>query len=400
MVQSGMRRSTLNKNSISRSKMEERSKVAKARGPVQRDAKDVMAELLAKLQERLDPNARQATSGPEHSSVLRPNLSAFTVGVDLGDKWSSYCIVGLEGETLTEGQLRTTQEDVAAFFQALTPARVVMEVGTHSAWVREVVAGCGHEVLVANPRQMDGPKRRKRKNDRLDAHRLARVGRTDPQSLFPVQHRSTEVRQDLVMIRARDALVTARTQMINTTRGLVKSLGARLPKCSSASFSHKVEAALPAEVREVLLPLVQLVETLSSDIAAYDERIEKLASAKYAHAALLRQVKGVGPLTALTYVLTLENPNRFAKSRDVGPYLGLVPKQEESGDSQPQLRISKAGDVMLRRLLVGSAHYILGPFGPDTDLRRYGLKLCERGGKNAKKRAAVAVARKLASDRK
>jgi transposase len=198
------------------------------------------------------------------------------------------------------------------------------------------------------------------------------------------------------MIRARDALVAARTQMINTTRGLVKSLGARLPECSSASFSHKVKAALPAEVREVLLPLVQLVETLSSDIAAYDERIEKLATEKYAHTALLRQVKGVGALTALAYVLTLENPNRFAKSRDVGPYLGLVPKQEESGDSQPQLRISKAGDVMMRRLLVGSAHHILGPFGADTDLRRYGLKLCERGGKNAKKRAAVAVARKLA----
>ena len=386
----------MNKNSSSRSKMEGSSKVAKARGPVQRDAKEVMAELVAKLKERLEPNRGQASSGPEPYGVLRPNLSGLTVGVDLGDKWSSYCVVGLEGETLTEGQLKTTQEDVAAFFQALTPARVVMEVGTHSAWVREVVARCGHEVLVANPRQMDGPKQRKRKNDRLDAHRLARVGRVDPQSLFPVQHRSTEVRQDLVMIRARDALVAARTQMINTTRGLVKSLGARLPKCSSASFSHKVEAALPAEVREVLLPLVQLVETLSGYIAAYDERIEKLATEKYAHAALLRQVKGVGPLTALAYVLTLENPNRFAKSRDVGPYLGLVPKQEDSGDIQPQLRISKAGDVMVRRLLVGSAHYILGPFGPDTDLRRYGLKLCERGGKNAKKRAAVAVARKLA----
>jgi transposase len=355
-----------------------------------------MAELVAKLNETLNSKPERASGGEECDHVLRPNLNGLTVGVDLGDKWSSYCILGLEGETLSEGQFRTMQQDIAEFFQALMAARVVMEVGTHSAWVREVVAGCGHEVLVANPRQMEGPKRRNRKNDRLDAHRLARVGRVDPQSLFPVEHRSTEVRQDLVMIRARDGLVTARTQMINTTRGLVKSLGARLPKCSSASFSRKAEAALPAEVREVLLPLVQLVETLSGYIAAYDERIEKLATDKYPHATLLRQVKGVGPLTAVAYVLTLENPCRFVKSRDVGPYLGLVPKQEESGDSQPQLRISKAGDVMVRRLLVGSAHYILGPFGPDTDLRRYGLKLCERGGKNAKKRAAVAVARKLA----
>jgi len=218
----------------------------------------------------------------------------------------------------------------------------------------------------------------------------------DPQSLFPINHRSVEVRQDLVAVRARDAVVAVRRDVINTTRGLVKGMGARLPKCSSASFPHKVEEVLPAEVREVLLPLVRLVETLSSCIQAYDERIEKVATEKYPHTELLRQVKGVGPLTSLAYVLTLEDPKRFTKSRDVGPYLGLVPKQEDSGDSQPQLRITKMGDMMVRRLLVGSAHYILGPFGPDTDLRRYGLRLSERGGKNAKKRAVVAVARKLA----
>jgi len=146
----------------------------------------------------------------------------------------------------------------------------------------------------------------------------------------------------------------------------------------------------------VLLPLVIQVETLTESIATYDKKIEDLGSTKYDQTKLLRQVKGVGPITALAYVLTLEDPERFRKSRDVGPYLGLIPKQEDSGDSQPQLGISKAGDRMLRRLLVGSAHYVLGPFGPDTDLRRYGLRLCERGGKNAKKRAVVAVARKLA----
>jgi transposase len=181
----------------------------------------------------------------------------------------------------------------------------------------------------------------------------------DPQSLFPIQHRSPEVRQDLVMLRARDALVAVRTELINSTRGLVKSMGARLPKCASPSFSKKVKESLPVEIREALLPLVQLVAALSSSIQGYDEKNEKLGSEKYGHAALLRQVKGV-PITALAYVLTLENPNRFAKSRDVGPYLGLVPNQEDSGDTQPQLGISKAGDTMLRRLLVGSAQYILG----------------------------------------
>src|SRR5215813_3041086 len=352
---------------------------------------------MAELSERLGPKPAQenATEG-KPQSVPGPNRDRLTVGLDLGDQWSNYCILGLEGETLAEGQLRTTREDVAEFFRGLSAARVIIEVGTHSAWVREVVVGSGHEVLVANPRLMDGSKRRKRKNDRVDAHKLARLGRIDPQSLYPMEHRSTEVRQDLVVLRARDALVSVRTQLINTTRGLVKSMGARLPKCSSPSFPDKVEEMLPAEVSEALLPLVRLAEALSDWTKAYDERIEKLGREKYAHTELLRQVKGVGPLTSLAYVLTLENPDRFGKSRDVGPYLGLVPKQEDSGDSQPQLGISKAGDVMLRRLLVGSAHYILGPFGADTDLRRYGLRLCERGGKNAKKRAAVAVARKLA----
>jgi transposase len=262
--------------------------------------------------------------------------------------------------------------------------------------VQEIIAGEGHEVLVANPRKMEGSKRRKRKNDRIDANKLARLGRVDPQSLHPIRHRSREVRQDLVLMRARDALVEVRTDLINATRGLVKSMGTRLPQCSSDSFGHKVGDVIPAETREALLPLVQLADEISACIKVYDRRIEELASEKYEHTKLLRQVKGVGAITSLAYVLTLENPERFPKSRDVGPYLGLVPKQEDSGESQPQLGISKTGDRMLRTLLVGSAQYILGPFGPDTDLRRYGLRLCQRGGKKAKKRAAVAVARKLA----
>jgi len=387
----------LKKHNNSPKKSEPTSKRAKSRGPVQRDPKEVLAELVGKLRQKLDPRVVAGSAGDEDSrGELRPNRDRLTVGVDLGDQWSHYCILGLEGERLAEGQLRTTPQDVAGFFQALNGARVVVEVGTHSAWVREVICGYGHEVLVANPRLMEGSKRRKRKNDRIDANKLARLGRVDPQALHPMQHRSPEVRQDLVMLRARDALVAARTELINTTRGLVKSMGARLPKCSSPSFAPKAEEAVPVAIREALLPLLRLTAALSDCIQGYDEKIEKLGREKYGHTALLRQVKGVGPITALAYVLTLENPERFVKSRDVGPYLGLVPKQEDSGESQPQLGISKAGDTMVRRLLVGSAQYILGPFGPDTDLRRYGLRLCERGGKNAKKRAAVAVARKLA----
>jgi transposase len=295
---------------------------------VQRETKEVLAELVGKLKEKLDPKKVAATSVEEkhQRGELRPNLDRLTVGVDLGDQWSHYCILGLEGETLAEGQLRTTPQDVAEFFEALNVARVVVEVGTHSAWVREVMCGYGHEVLVANPRLMEGSKRRKRKNDRIDANKLARLGRVDPQSLHPIQHRSREVRQDLVVLRARDALVAARTELINATRGLVKSMGTRLPKSSSPSFAQKVEEAVPVEMREALLPLVRMAAALSGCIQGYDEKIETLGREKYGHTALLRQVKGVGPITALAYVLTLEDPERFVKSRDVGPYLGLVPK--------------------------------------------------------------------------
>ena len=387
----------MKKNSNSPMKKEPRAKRAKVQRPVQRETKEVLAELVEKLRGKLEGRATPASLGEARQRPeLSPNLDRLTVGVDLGDQWSRYCILGLHGETLSEGALQTRQAEVTEFFQALTPARVVIEVGTHSPWMQEIIAGKGHEVLVANPRLMEGSKRRKRKNDRIDANKLARLGRVDPQSLHPIRHRSREVRQDLVLLRAREALVGARTELINATRGLVKSMGTRLPKCSSRSFAHKVEDAIPAEAREALLPLLQLADGLTHVIKEYGRKIEEMANQKYGHTKLLRQVKGVGPITALAYVLTLENPERFAKSRDVGPYLGLVPKQEDSGESQPQLGISKTGDTMVRKLLVGSAQYILGPFGPDSDLRCYGLRLCERGGKNAKKRAAVAVARKLA----
>ena len=201
----------MKKHNNSGKKSEPTSKRKKSRGPVQRDTKEVLAELVGKLKEKLDSKKVAATSGEEDPrGELRSNLDRLTVGVDLGEQWSHYCILGLEGETLAEGQLRTTQEDLATFFQGLNGARVVVEVGTHSAWVQEVISGCGHEVLVANPRLMDGSKRRNRKNDRIDANKLARLGRLDPESLYPIQHRSREVRQDLFMLRARDALVAAR----------------------------------------------------------------------------------------------------------------------------------------------------------------------------------------------
>jgi transposase len=382
------------KHSNSVKKSESPMKRRNSQAEERRDSSEVMAELVSQLRQRLEVKSIPAAESA--GDEVRPNLDRLTVGVDLGDQWSNYCILGLGGETLREGQFRTRRQEVGEFFQGLAISRVVIEVGTHSAWVREAIAGLGHEVLVANARRMEGSKRRRRKNDRIDAAKLARLGRVDPKLLYPIQHRSTEIREDLLVIRVRDSLVESRTKLISTVRGMVKTMGARLGGCSSVSFSAKAPGQIPSEVRETLEPLLRMIQTLSEEINSYEKRIEKLGREKYMDTKLLRQVNGVGPVTSLAYVLTLETPQRFKRSRDVGPYLGLVPQQEDSGDSQPQLGISKAGDRVLRKLLVGSAHYILGPFGPDTDLRRFGMKLCERGGKNAKKRAAVAVARKLA----
>jgi len=183
---------------------------------------------------------------------------------------------------------------------------------------------------------------------------------------------------------------------VNAGRGLVKSFGERLQSCDADQMRPEMLAAMPEPLRQALEPLLKEVESLTERIREYDAAIEKIAQTHYPETQLLRQVKGVGPLIALTYILTLDDPQRFQRSRDVGGYVGLQPRQRESGQSQPQLRISKEGDVYVRKLLVQGAHYILGPFGPDTDLRRWGLRLAQRGGRNAKKRACVAVARKLA----
>ena len=236
----------------------------------------------------------------------------------------------------------------------------------------------------------------RRKDDRLDARTLARLARIDPELLSPVKHRSAQAQLHLAEIRARAGLVSARTALVNAVRGLVKSYGERVRKCGTQQFRRETTSGLSGGLREALEPLLREVESLNERIKEYYRRIEKMAKQTYPETALLKQVKGVGDLIATAYVLTIEDPHRFRKSRDAGCFVGLQPGRRNSGESEPQMHISKEGDEYLRTLLVQGAHYILGPFGEDSDLRRWGQKLAERGGKNGKKRAVVAVARKLA----
>jgi transposase len=320
-----------------------------------------------------------------------------TAGLDLGDKYSYLCVLDTDsGELVEDGRLRTTPEDLRRRFDFEKKLRIAIEVGTHSPWVSRLLEACGHEVVVANPRKTRLIYGDKRKTDELDAQKLARLARADPELLYPIEHRGEDSQAHLALIHSRDALVRSRTQLINHVRGMVKSFGARLPKCSAESFHKKVADALPSELAEALGGVVETITSLTERIRDYERRIERVCKESYPQeTGLLRQVPGVGAITSLTFVLTLEDPDRFEKSRAVGAYLGLVPGKDQSGESDPGRPISREGDEMLRRLLVSSAHYILGPFAPDCDLRRHGEKIAERGGKNAKKRAVVAVARKL-----
>lgn len=318
------------------------------------------------------------------------------VGVDLGDRSSQICRLDWEsGAIVEERKLSTTTASFQSYFQGERKYRVVLESGTHSAWVRRLLEQFGHEVIVANPSKVRLISASRNKTDERDARCLAQLGRVDPELLSPVHPRSEEVQRALALVRARDGLVRARTMLINQVRGTVKSFGARMPGCSAASFARRGMEALPQELKPALEPLLEAIALMSQQIAQYDRDVEALGQ-RWPVVQRLRQIKGVGALTALVFVLTLGDPQRFARSRTVGAYVGLVPASRNSGNCTPQLSISKQGDRMLRRLLVQAAHHILGPFGQDSNLRRFGQRLAQRGGKNGKKKAVVAVARKLA----
>ena len=319
-----------------------------------------------------------------------------TIGLDLGDRNSWYCVLDEAGQIQLEQRVRTNAKALCEVFGAMPCSRIALETGTHSPWISRLLRELGHEVIVANARKVRLIGESRKKDDRLDAQTLARLARIDPEMLCPVRHRSAKAQADLMMIRARAGLVRVRTGLVNTARGLAKSYGERLRGCNVRNMNPEKAEGLSPELQAALAPLLAALESVSERIADYNERIEKLAQESYPQVAVLKQVKGVGTLIALTFLLTLEDPHRFSKSRDVGGYLGLQPGRRNSGQSEPQMHISKEGDPYLRTLLVQGAQHILGPFGVDCDLRRWGLKLAERGGRNGKKRAIVATARKLA----
>jgi transposase len=317
-----------------------------------------------------------------------------TIGIDLGDKQSDYAIVNEEGKVVEEGKFRNQVSSLEAHFGGRTRARIAMETGAQSAWISRELKKMGHEVIVANAREIKWITASDHKNDRVDAKKLALLAHGKMQLLSAVEHRTEEQQAALSVIRARDAIVRCRTLLVNTVRSVAKGFGQRLPATITTTFGQRAMALIPELLKTALQGLLEQIDALSLEIRKYDQRIA-LAAAQHTEVARLASVPGVGTLSAFTFVLTLGRADRFAHSRDVASYLGLRPKQRQSGGRDPQLGISKSGDHYMRKLLVQCAHHILGPWGRDSALRQWGL-MKAGGGKSASKRAVVAVARKLA----
>jgi transposase len=314
----------------------------------------------------------------------------------LGDAYHYYCELDGGGVAVKEGRIANNAAALERFFARRAATVEAMEAGTHSRWVSQRLEEWGHTALVGNPRKSKAIYASVAKSDERDARMLARMARFDPQLLSPIRHRGERAQSHLSILKARDGLVRSRTKLINQCRGLAKASGTRLPSCSADSFARKVGESIPDSLIEALAPLVRTIGELTKTIHGMDKRIETLCEKEYPETGSLSAVNGVGPLISLGFVLTIEDPGRFGRARAVGAYVGLTTRRDQSGEVDKQLRITKAGDAFLRRLLISGAHYILGPFGQDCDLRRWGLAMCARGGKNARKRAIVAVARKLA----
>jgi transposase len=284
-----------------------------------------------------------------------------TIGIDLGDKMSRYCIVNRDGEVVEEGSFRNQVSSIEAHFSG-EPRRIALEAGAQSAWISRVLKRLGHEVIVGNARELKWITASDNKTDSVDARKLALLARADVQLLAPVEHRTAEQQAELAVVRARDAIMRARTLLINSARGIAKGFGVRLPKSITATFGQRALADLPDGLRTALGGLLEHIDALSRQVGHSDQQIGELAQ-RHPEVERLTSIPGVGKLTAVTFILTLGRPERFAHSRDVAGFLGLRPKQRQSGARDPQLGISKSGDPYLRKLFVQCAHHVLGTGG-------------------------------------
>jgi transposase len=345
-------------------------------------------------------NTNTQTTPPSVVPTLTPApvtavASGFTLGLDLGDRRHYVCVLDATGQIIHEGPMLNDRAALALLLTQYPAATVALEAGTHSPWISRYLTGLGATVIVANPRKLHAISRNERKCDRRDAVMLARLARADVALLHPLQHGSAQAQHDLLGLKLRDGLVRTRVNLINTVRFTLKSLGHSVSNPASEAFHKNILTEVPADCLPVVQPVLAVLALITAQIKTLERDLVARSKRDYPVTQRLQQIAGVGPLTALCFVLKIGEPARFGRSRDVGPYLGLCPGRDQSGGTDKQLRISKCGDGLLRRLLVSAAHYILGPFGPACALRAYGQHLAGTSVRE-KKRAVVAVARKLA----
>src|SRR5262245_53534736 len=238
------------------------------------------------------------------------------VGLDVGDRQSHYCVLDLSGAVVAAGVVKTTERSFRVLFEGKGRMRIALEAGTHSPWISRLLSALDHEVLVANPRKLRLIAESDTKHDRADAHLLARLAHVGPALLAPIQLRSAQTQNDLALIRAREVAVQTRTKIVNAVRGMVKSTGHRLPASATLTFARKATEVCPEALRPALLPLIRLVQTLTDHIAVYDRLVQETART-YPETETIRTIPGVGALTAVAFVLVLNNDrSRFRRSRD------------------------------------------------------------------------------------
>lgn len=313
------------------------------------------------------------------------------IGVDLGDIKHAICVTDKNGGAILKEYF------ITKLMNTYPNSLVAIEVGTHSPWISRFLNELGAEVVVAKARKLRAIYTNERKCDELDARMLAKIARLDIDLLYPIKHGTEDQQRDSLLIKLRNSLTKQRVSNVLTVRFTLKSLGIRLKSVSTSAFANNARKQLAdqPEILRLIDSTLIILDALNEQLKRLDKQIVELIDRKYPAAQQLRKIPGVGPITSLAFVLHISNPESFNKPRDVGAYLGLVPRRDQSGKIDKQLPISKTGNTYLRCLLVQASQYILGHFGPDCDLKTHGLKLASRGGKAAKRKAVVATARKL-----
>lgn len=350
-----------------------------------------------KGQDKVASGKRPATK--RNSVAPRPSSAderSIVVGIDIGERHLNLCEIDLD-DVVSEARLVNSAKKLREHFEGRSKRRIAVEAGAHTRWIAELLRELGHEVLVLDPRRTKLISGSLYKDDRIDAQTLAMLARDAPTLLKTIPVRPLESQIVLTLIRARAGAVQGRTRIINAVRGLLKPYGFKTSKDSRGpGFTAHLRETLDPTLLRLVDSLLVLIDTFNAQIKRYDEDVELVLPRFAPDAIHVTEINGVGALTVLYFVALIGDCQRFVKARDIGPYLGLCRRRQDSGDYRSELGITKAGDNLMRALLANCASYILGPFGKDSDIRRWGLKRMGGGSRAEKKKAKVAVARKLA----